>query len=49
MNLELTIIAFLVGSALGWLINRAVKKFKNQRAGKCAGGCGCGDKLKPKN
>ena len=49
MNLELIIIAFLVGSALGWLINRAVKKFKQQRAGKCAGGCGCGDKLKPKN
>jgi hypothetical protein len=49
MNLELIITAFLVGSALGWLINRAIKKFKQQRAGKCAGGCGCGDKLKPKN
>jgi hypothetical protein len=43
MNLELIITAFLVGSALGWLINRAIKKFKQQRAGKCA------DKLKPKN
>jgi len=49
MNFELIIISFLVGSALGWLINRAVKKFKNQRAGKCVGGCGCGDKFKPKN
>lgn len=49
MNLELTIICFLVGSALGWLINRAVQNYKNKRAGKCAGGCGCGDKIKPKN
>ena len=49
MNLDLITISFLVGSALGWLINRAVKNFKNQRAGKCAGSCGCNDKLKPKN
>ena len=49
MNFDLIIISFLIGSALGWLINRAVKKFKQPRAGKCAGGCGCSDKLKPKN
>jgi hypothetical protein len=49
MNLELIIICFLVGSALGWLINRAIKNMQNRRAGKCAGGCGCSDKLKPKN
>lgn len=49
MKTDLIITCFIIGVASGWLINRFIKNFKARRAGKCAGGCGCSEKLKPKN
>lgn len=47
MNLESLIIFFLVGTAVGWLVKRAVQSFKARQNGGCAGGCNCSTKVRP--
>ena len=48
MSYEVAIVAAIVGVAVGWLVRRAIVSARRRKEDGCAGGCGCGDKLKPK-
>jgi len=47
MTMDWLIIGALVGSAVGWLVARAIKTFQARRKGGCSGGCGCAEKIQP--
>jgi|GEM_PF-401251 len=45
LNLDVIIVAAIVGVAFGWLVRYWIAKARRRKTHGCAGDCGCGPKL----
>ncbi len=48
LNLDIMLVAAVVGVACGWLARYLINKARRRKTHGCAGGCGCSTKITPK-